>query len=142
MPLLANVFEQMAFMFADPADPMPIDGRALRVQMRFSGTRNGQLLMAVPETMACELAANLLGTDPGSPEALGQATDALGEMLNVLCGHVVTLLAGPDATTELTAPTIVNGTPEDWTAWCADPVTVSMSMDGHPVLLHLYCEEA
>lgn len=140
--LLATVFEQMAFMFADPAETAPIQGKALRVKMHYAGSQNGDLMLAVPEAMAQELAANLLGTDQDSPEGLAAAGDALREMLNVLCGHVVTLLAGPDGAFELSPPLMENGSPEDWAAWSADPDALAMSVEGHPILLQLHREES
>lgn len=101
----AQVLEQHAFMFAGP-DPGPVpDHRAapmLMLTIHFSGPVRGKLELVVPEEMGATLAANLLGIEPA--EALAQGEDALKELLNIMCGQVLTAFHGSGAVFELSIP--------------------------------------
>jgi hypothetical protein len=101
------ILEKQAFMFADP---LPQGGfkasgeEYLAASLVFDGPARGGALAAFPESLAKELAANLLGSEPGDEKSAEYAADALGEFLNVACGHLLTELFGTGPVFNLGAP--------------------------------------
>jgi CheY-specific phosphatase CheX len=101
------ILEQQAFLFAEP---LPAGGfRAqpgdyLAATLTFEGPVRGGALAAFPESLARELAANLLGSEPDDEKAGEHAADALGEFLNVACGHLLSGLFGSGPAFDLASP--------------------------------------
>ena len=117
-----QVVEQLTFMFGEPADKGDIldaDGDYILAQMGFTGDVNGTLSIAVPADCVAEIAANILGLEPEEMEASSMAADSLGEMLNVICGHVIMAIAGTSADFRLGSPVIVPAT-TGFLAECVD----------------------
>lgn len=130
-----EVVEQLAFMFGDPAgeDECVSDQELLRAEVAFSGPRKGRIQIAAPRPFCRELAANMLGTEPG--EADEDAADALAELANTLGGHFVTAFDTSDEPYDLSPP---ETTPIDGATWghlLGDAQTVRLMVDGEPVLL-------
>lgn len=100
------VLESCAFMFADPIALSEVDEQAsfLAATVQFDGAAVGALTVAVPRPHGPELAANMLGLDVEDLKAYGLAPDALGEVTNVCCAHVLTAIAGTTATCNMRAP--------------------------------------
>jgi hypothetical protein len=101
------ILEQQAFLFADPVSEGGFKAQGeeyLAASLVFDGPSSGGALAAFPESLARELAANLLGADPGDEKAAEHAADALGEFLNVACGHLLTTLFGTGPVFNLGAP--------------------------------------
>ncbi|MBD3244001.1 MAG: hypothetical protein GF331_25635 [Chitinivibrionales bacterium] len=104
---LADVVERMAFMFAEPGDPseLDLDGEPwMGVNMSFRGSLNGTISLAAPRALCVELAGNILGLTSDDEKAQRYAGDAFRELLNVVCGQVLTSLAGRLSTFDLAAP--------------------------------------
>ncbi len=102
-----ETFESLAFMISMPEDEMieAEDGPKARVRVSFAGPVRGDVLLAVSADMLPELAVNMLGTDmdePAPPPA--QQADALGEVLNVICGNLLPAIAGSEAVFDVAAP--------------------------------------
>ncbi|MEN6624722.1 MAG: chemotaxis protein CheX [Candidatus Sumerlaeia bacterium] len=135
-----RVIEQLAFMFAEPAEkeaiPTP-DGECVSVAMRFEGALAGGLRLAVPAAMCGELAGNMLGMDPDDEQAIAKGLDALKELLNVICGNILTDIAGEEAVFSLSIPTSQALTAAEWAAFQAEPATLGFQVDEHPALLQL-----
>jgi hypothetical protein len=103
-------FEELALLFASPepdealapgaAAPPPPSGAAASVSFR--GPGHGRMVMAVAPALLPAIAGNMLGAD-AAPEPRLQH-DALGELVNVLCGTLLPELAGTAATFRLAAP--------------------------------------
>jgi len=82
-----DILEETAFIFASPANAVPSGPAQLVVaQLSVSGEVRGSLILAVPPSVGSEIAANLLGLEPGDPDADSQAADAVGEILNIMAG--------------------------------------------------------
>ena len=104
---VAGVLERQAFLFAEPlpAGAFRSNGKEyLAATLVFEGPVRGGMLAAFPESLAREMAANLLGAEPDQDRAAEFAADALGEFLNVACGHLLTALFGTGHAFDLTAP--------------------------------------
>jgi CheY-specific phosphatase CheX len=138
------VFEKLAFMFGEPTpkDDMPRDGAEfIEVKMGFVGPSQGSLKMVVPTEMCEEIAANVLGMDPEDDLVRERALDALKEMLNVTCGHILTSTAGEGPIFDLTVPVVREIDGVAWAAFLDDPETLSFIVDDSPAALKFTMEE-
>lgn len=138
--VFCDVLEKMAFMFGELAeeDEMPPSVEsAVEASMTFSGPFKGGLALAVPAKMCPELAANILGIDPDEEGAVEKAHDALKEVLNVICGNVLTEMAGVDPVFDLSVPEINELDAAAWKALQNDAATVAFLVDDYPTLLRL-----
>ena len=135
--VVPSVLERFAFLFADPIDPSDFavgeDGY-LAGSLTFNGPVKGGMLVAVPEPMARELAANLLGADNDDPKAGDHAHDSLGEFLNVACGHILTALRGSGEVFDLSAPRLFPLTAAEAAAVARKPGGFAFEVDGAPFL--------
>ena len=99
-PLVAattRTLEEMCFFFAVPllTDEQRDARPEAAMSVRFEGPMSGRLVVRLCGGMMSRLAANMLGDAAGGPET---QRDALGEVANVVCGNLLPLIAGPDAT--------------------------------------------
>ncbi len=103
---LATVFEEMTFMFLEPLDePEPWPGEGVLARLAFHGPESGEMLLAAEPDLAVEIAANLLGMEPDSPDAEASKESAVSEMLNVLAGILLhKMFPDPDVATDLGVP--------------------------------------
>ncbi|HNX19050.1 MAG TPA: chemotaxis protein CheX [Acidobacteriota bacterium] len=83
----------------DEQRAMPLD---VAVVVDISGPRRGRMALAVSRGILAELAANMLGDDVPLP--LDQQRDALGEMLNIICGAFLPNLEDDDGTYSISSP--------------------------------------
>lgn len=135
--VVPSILGQLAFLFADPAEPQDFaaaDGPYLAGSLTFSGPSNGGMAAAMPEALALELAANLLGSETDDPKAIEFAHDALGEFLNVACGHVLTALHGPGPVFLLSAPHLFELTAPEAGALARKQGSFAFAVDGAPFL--------
>jgi chemotaxis protein CheY-P-specific phosphatase CheC len=146
--LLATVFSQvaenLAFMFIDTPEDEDFDlgvTKFVRASMRFHGPFAGRLAIAVPEAMCPEIAANVLGLDPGDELVTNQPYDALKELLNVTCGNLLTAVAGDDPVFDLTVPEVEPLNRDAWDAFKEEAGVVSFVVEDKPVLLRFDRED-
>ena len=66
----------------------------------FEGPVNGIVLIQMRGTLLNEIATNMLGDDAGEAER----RDALGEVANSICGHIVPVIWGAEAVFSLRRP--------------------------------------
>lgn len=102
-----DIVEQLTFMFGEPILKAELDTDGtdfVLAAMKFEGDVTGELSVAVPADITAEIAANILGLDADDIESEEMAQDALAEMLNVVCGHVIMALASKDANFKLLSP--------------------------------------
>jgi CheY-specific phosphatase CheX len=132
---LSTVLQDFAFMFAEPPeDDAPPMEPCIAVNMQFHGPISGAALLAVPVSLASELAANVLGVDPDEGESPEVALDAVKELLNVTTGNLVTALAGEDPIFDLSIPERVPFDHATWAAQCAQPGTFVLLVEDRPLL--------
>lgn len=138
--VLNDVLEKLAFMFGSEAAPDEVlasDSGYMMASMGFSGPFNGTLALAVVQDMCPELAANILGVEPYDDRVMEKAQDALKELLNITCGHVLTALAGDDPVFDLTIPVVNEMDDRQWEAMAQGPTTATVMADEFPVLLEM-----
>lgn len=104
-----RVLETAAFMTVWPWSEQDGDMPApdVAANMIFSGPCSGRLTIRVAPQITTTLAMNMLGEcDTCSPDD-EQPRDALKEVLNMICGNVLTLWFGDDPIFELSPPQLV-----------------------------------
>jgi len=139
--VLGQVLQEAAFVFAEPSDePDCWTPPVLIAQIAFESVRGGMLRLTLPPRGAVEIAANMLGVDPGDPEAETQGRAALAEILNVIGGAFVTRFFGTKVPSQLGLPsTALLDAPLRAPRTCAATLQLE---SGEPVVLELDLEPA
>jgi hypothetical protein len=134
--IFSDVLSSLAFMLNDDGPIKPIPGAQwLEASISYYGPFNGTLFLRTCKGFSIELAANLLGVDPGDEAAEIQAEDAITEFMNIICGQFITTWYGSEQTFNLSIPTM-RALPEFPHLDVADnEELVTMSVEGHPVQL-------
>ncbi|MCD6288717.1 MAG: chemotaxis protein CheX [Candidatus Hydrogenedentes bacterium] len=140
-----DVFEKLVFMFGDVADKEEISQTLtedyIHVSMNFTGqSARGMFALAVPAETSMEIAANVLGVEQDDQLAAAQATDALKEVLNVICGNLLTSVAGEKAVFNLTVPVVSSLDAEGWSSLLDKLDTHAFLVDDSPVLVQFTYE--
>ena len=115
---IVQVAEHSFFTYAEPCgaaeveERLPADMRWLCAAIGFEGThRRGRLEIAMPLSLARELAAGFGGCEP--PELTdAMVIDATGELSNMVCGVWLTRTS-PHAAFALDAPIVIERAPVD-----------------------------
>jgi CheY-specific phosphatase CheX len=86
-----NVLSEAAFLFCDDVaqGTAPLEARLVEATITFEATTPGRITLRLPWSLACEAAANLLGTEPGDEEVEANAHAAVGELLNMISGSAL-----------------------------------------------------
>ena len=142
--VFCTVLERLAFMFGEQAekDEIPRSSAGyLAASISFIGPMRGTLSLTAPAAMCAQLAANILGLDESSAEALEGGQDALKEVLNIVCGQLITSIAGDSPVFDLTVPQVSAVNPAGWNALLAEEQTAAFLVDDVPVVLKLVITE-
>lgn len=146
--ILYNVFckvmEEFAFMFTEMVEKEDIvtsESDYVQSTMAFKGEVDGVISIAVPESMCSEIAANVVGLSIDDERIVALRKDALNEVLNVLCGNLLTNLVGEKPIFSLSIPEISKITKEGWEVLLNNSNTMSFTVDDYPVLIELSIEE-
>ena len=143
--VFVGIMEKFAFMFGEhiPGDELPeVCDECYRVEMSFAGPRGGALIMIVPVETASEIAANFLGMDEDDEFVTSRAIDALKEVLNVTCGHILTAVAGDKPVFDLSPPDVATVARSAWENLLADESSMAFNVDESPMLLKFTFEGA
>ncbi len=138
--VFSHVSENLVFMFVEEwnEEERPLTEKTFALaQVRFTGPFSGSLSLVVPESLCGPLKANMLGAELAGGIAGKHPHDALGELLNVTCGHLLTALAGEDPVFDLTPPETLAVDRTRWNAIKGLPNTAALLLEDTPVLLHL-----
>ena len=136
--VFCEVMEKLAFMFGEPAGKeksVPTEQAYIQTRMTYTGETSGMLALTVPASLCPQIAANVLGIDPDDERAAAASLDALKEVLNVTCGHVLTAMAGETPVFDLSVPRTSTLDLNQWTDLLARPDTVALSVEDSVVLL-------
>ena len=84
---------------------------------------------------ACrEIALNFLGLDDDANIEDESAHDAFKEILNIMCGQMLTAIAGDEPIFQLGMPELSRVDAEQWKALCGDEQTVAFMVEDHSAL--------
>jgi len=136
--VFCEVLASLAFMFGDPASPQdlpPMGEPAMMATIGFRGPTAGNLALLAPRSLAQELAANILGIEPDEDAAGEQASDALGELMNVTLGRLLTTISGDAPVFDLTPPQVSDANDEQWQQFVEAGDAVAVLIEDKPVLL-------
>jgi CheY-specific phosphatase CheX len=103
------ILEETAFVFTDDlSDPPPgPEWKPVGAQVKFKGTNiEGGLRVWTDPKFARTVAANMLGVEEDDPQGEQRASDALGELLNIVLGNVLTQAYGDGPVFHLSIPAV------------------------------------
>jgi CheY-specific phosphatase CheX len=103
---ISNVIEELAMMATQTVNEFEEFTPTLQGWIDFTGPVNGKLSIRCRESLAQMLASNLLGMEPGDLKSNTVAWDALAELLNVVCGNLVSSLYDSEKIFTLTPPQV------------------------------------
>jgi hypothetical protein len=138
--IFEDVLANFAFLFGEsrPAAELPrLEGAGWLACLPFRAPETGSIVLAVPEGLAIEIAANSMGVDAADPEVPFRAPDALKEVVSVMGGHLAGALEGSGAAVTLFPPRIFPLRFEEWDRLRSDPETRCFTVRELPVLLRL-----
>ncbi len=107
--IFSDILSNMAFIFIANADEEEAQSANYTLQTRifYFGACKGVLQLRCDGRFAALLAGNLLGVDAADSSAEQKRLDALKELMNVVCGNLVTALYGTEALFDLSIPVVV-----------------------------------
>jgi CheY-specific phosphatase CheX len=140
--MAAEVFESLAFLIPMPEEDGPSNSSPrIAAQVAFSGPFGGALALSVDAAMLPALAANMLGTEEGTAVSQDHQNDAFKELLNVLCGNLLPIIAGKEAVFDVHAPQLLEGAVLPDTSSEGSPVwTAELCVDAGKAELRLFVD--
>ncbi len=136
--VFCDVMEKLTFMFGEEVgiDELYPEGDKYHiVTMTFSGHKKGRLTLIVPQGMAAEIAANVLGVSDTDSRSIALALDSLKEVVNVLCGRILTELEGEVPVFNLSVPETHVISEKEWEKYLGNDEYLAFIVDGFNVLL-------
>jgi hypothetical protein len=143
MTVFSDVLANVAFLFGEEDQPGPAaEGAWLETSISYRGPCQGRLRFRCPRAFAKLLATNLLGIDPEDNDAESKSEDAVKELMNILCGQMITAMHGTGEVFDLSIPVTRELDSEPDLAGGDDPGTSTLSVEGHCVQLTHWPGEA
>lgn len=137
--IFSDVIEKLAFMFVEETEEkrfIKADSNFFQAKMTFAGAMTGAFTLVVSEKMCSEIAVNILGIVSEDKIGKAQMSDALKEVLNVVCGNFLTAFAGDRSVFELSLPVVSEISESSKKALLNEPEAMELFVDDSPVLLH------
>jgi len=135
-----DVFEQLAFMFGEDLDKDEVECDAesfIRADMAFSGYLSGTLEIIVPFELTRKLAYNILGLDDNETIEQGGYEDAVKELLNTICGRMLTSFFGDEVIFDLHVPETARLNNQQWEALLKEKEYLAIEIEDNPILLYV-----
>lgn len=104
---MLDVSSEFAFLMLDYLESLSAEMHTapmLCSTLSFSGDHAGMITIQMDRNLAREVAANLLNIDEDSVMAESSAPESVNEFINVIGGHLVTILFGEEADVNLGTP--------------------------------------
>ncbi len=128
-----QVLQLQIFMFAEEAPIESLPAEAINwmiTEISFSGPFSGYMTLALPSEIQMEIAANFLGKDADDPDVFKYSEDALKEIINVLCGHMLTSIAGENPIFDLSIPTVTSLSHDQYEKMTDSPDSLCFDLEG------------
>ena len=138
--IACGVIQKLALVICDlvqKSELPPVEGPIWQARMRFEGLRKGELSLSVPEPICDVFAGNVMGIEPETEGAHRLAQDALGEVVSVTCGHLLTALVGEGPSFKLYGPEFQALTASDWDELLEKDGTLGCFVEDYPALLSI-----
>lgn len=134
-----HVLENAAFLFAAPEfgsqQANPVRPAKMAATVEFGGPWQGCLHLCLTQGLAEQAATNMLAADDENPDVLARAQAAVNELANIVCGHILPLLAGSESEFHILAPETGAPGAAGQGGPCRD--AVNLLIEGQPVLVAL-----
>ncbi len=134
--LVSRTLEDTAYAFASPTfDPYTPVADDIAVSLSFQGPEDGHVLVHGARALGNALAAALLGIEPSDDDAAAGASDAIGEVTNILAGAIIHHLYGSHVLCRLGTPQILAMEPA-----APRPLATAQLLvdDEHPLFVAVY----
>lgn len=107
----SRILEDTAFIFSAPLpEGQQHQGEILEATLTFIGPLRGNMRLVSSTAFGVELAASMLGIEPGEAEAVENGRAAFGELLNIVGGALVAEWFGTARACHLGIPAVVQNT--------------------------------
>ncbi|MCE5327668.1 MAG: chemotaxis protein CheX [Planctomycetaceae bacterium] len=106
----ADTVESLAMMFLLSPEEASLQGPATgsrAAAVAFTGPFGGSVIVETCGAVQSQLAANMLGLESDAVPTEQQEQDALKELVNVICGNLLPVLAGPTPVFHIDAPRLL-----------------------------------
>ena len=141
--VVTEVLERQAYMFGEacPKEGLVTEAQAfLHATMSFQGPARGRVGVAAPADLCIELAANVLGVANEEMLAEQDPSDAFGELLNVVCGHLLTALYDPQLVFQTSTPEVTELDLRGWRSLLDHDASVGLCIDDVPAVAYVRLE--
>ncbi len=139
-----EVLSNYAFMFGDRVEAESLtcaeDACFLHVWIDILSNGKSHLGVVIPMSLARTITANVLGIEEDDPVAQERSEDAVKEMINVLCGHLRTLLAQESDLFEAAIPCATPVSADEWNSIKDSKESLAFLIEDQPLLLILSME--
>jgi len=102
-----ETFEALTFMYPVGEDESPA-GASVSAEVTYDGPSSGRLVLTVSQNMLPAVATNMLGLEFDEVATPDQQTDALREVLNVICGNLLPALYSQRDVFNVAAPQVLS----------------------------------
>lgn len=145
-----SVLQNLAFMFVEAVEketlqntdsPRELPEKFVKSSMAFSGPTSGRVNLMVPDELAKELAANIIGKELDKNISQKHLQDALKEVLNVTCGNLLSAVIGTKQVFDAAPPTLSEHDAAGWSAFLAEPDSIPFMIEDWPALLQFLVDE-
>ncbi|HOO47511.1 MAG TPA: response regulator [Deltaproteobacteria bacterium] len=106
---MQQVMPSMASMspgFPESGDVPVMQGDALNVNIAYSGWHSGEIGLILERQVVSRIAARIMGLDDAEDISDDMIDDALRELMNVICGHFITLMYGDKSVLDVATPQV------------------------------------
>ena len=138
-----DVFENMSFMFGETIDLDEAETDSdsfLKASMSFKGDKTGSIDLIVPTEISASLAYNILGIDEDDELPPDSSIDALRELLNTICGQLMTTMFGDQPVFNLTIPETKTISLEEWNEIVESEEYLALNIEDEPILIRAKVE--
>lgn len=103
-----KIFEEAAFALIDDNHEEREKHAQIAAKVRFQGPQTGTLYARIDVALSVMFAENMLGVDPGDPDAENKGFDAMKELLNMVCGNLLPKIYGNEKEFRIDPPVDIN----------------------------------
>ncbi len=145
-----SVLQNLAFMFVESVEketlenmdsPDGVPEKFVKASMAFSGPNKGWVNLMVPEELAKELAANIIGKELDKNISQRHLQDALKEVLNVTCGNLLSAVVGTKQVFDAASPVLTEHDEKAWAAFLAEPASNPFMVEDWPAILQFLVDK-
>lgn len=124
----------MSLRDATAKDLPPIENSALNVRIEYRGEHSGEISIILGDNLASRIAKAFLGMDNESDLLDDMIEDSARELLNVICGHFVTIKYGEKPIIKISVPRLFSISPALFNILSINEDISSFMVDDLPML--------